>query len=187
MTVQTPTPDQQTQSANVVLSAAIMPSRSVLFYTLTATLPLVAISVALLFFHLSKQNLRLLALIGFITGIIGLGRLLYEMTLDIAGFPDYKLPIWSVFYLIVYLISSFAFLFFALHMDAPGRYFAGFHTTNPKSAYLDALYVSLCDYIGTSPDGLSITAHSTRFLTVTQGILSLFINVVIITKFVNTF
>ncbi len=184
MTVQI---EQQVAAATTALDAAVVPTRSVLFYTLTATLPLIAITVALLFLDLSKKNLRLLAIIGCIAGIGGLGRLLYEMTLDIAGFPDYKLPIWSVFYLIIYLISSFAFLFFALHMGAPDRYFAGFHTENPKHAYLDSLYVSLCDYIGSTPDGLSMTSQVTRFLTVIQGVLSMFVNVVIITKFVNTF
>jgi hypothetical protein len=177
----------QADIATAALNAAIMPNRSVLFYTLTATLPLIAISVALLFFRLSRRNLRLLALLGFITGVIGLGRLLYELTLDVSGFPEYKLPIWSVFYLITYLVSAFAFLFFALHIDAPDRYFAGFNTTNPKIAYLDALYVSLCDYIGSTPDGISMKTQASRFLTVTQGVLSMFINVVIITKFVNAF
>lgn len=182
-----PTQTTEVTTATTTLNAALMPNRSVLFYTLTATLPLVAISVALLFFRLSRSNLRLLALLGFITGIIGLGRLLYELTLDVAGFPDYKLPIWSVFYLITYLVSAFSFLFFALHIDAPDRYFTGFHTTNPKIAYLDALYVSLCDYIGTTPDGIAMKTQASRFLTVTQGVLSLFINAVIITKFVNAF
>lgn len=174
-------------AATTTLDAALTPNRSVLFYTLTATLPLIIISVALLFFRLSRRNLRLLALLGFITGVIGLGRLLYELTLDIAGFPDYKLPIWSVFYLIIYLVSAFAFLFFALHIDAPDHYFTGFHTTNPKIAYLDALYVSLCDYITASPDGIAMKTQTSRFLTVIQGVLSLFINAVIITKFVNAF
>jgi hypothetical protein len=176
-----------TATATAALAAAIVPTRSVLFYTLTATIPLIVITIVLLFFRLSRPTLRFLAILGCITGVIGLGRLLYELTLDVAGFPAYKLPIWSVFYLIIYLVSAFAFLFFALHIDAPDRYFAGFNTKNPKIAYLDALYLSLCDYIGTSPDGIRMNTQTSRYLTVTQGLLSMFINVVIITKFVNVF
>jgi hypothetical protein len=174
-------------AADVKLDAAVTAQRSLLFYTTTATLPIIMIAVVLLFTKLHGRTLMVLSLIGAITGFIGLGRLLYEMTLDIAGYPDYKLPIWSVFYLIVYLISAFGFLFFALHTAEPGRYFGGFDT-NPKAAYLDAVYISLSDYIGTAPDPVfSLKNQFVRFLAVGQGILSLFINVVIITKFVNSF
>lgn len=178
----------QQEQAQANLNKEITPTRSLLFYTLTATIPIVVITVVLLFMSgMSRKNLAFLAVLGAITGLIGLGRLLYEMTLDIAGFPDYKLPIWSVFFLIVYLVSGFAFLFFGYHMVAPGKYFGGF-PEEPKEGYLDALYLSLCNYLGVSPFGSFTVKHQgMRFTTVIQGIVSMFINVVIITKFVNSF
>jgi hypothetical protein len=183
-----PTDQTQTQTATLKLDAAVTPTRSLLFYTLTATIPIAVITAVLLFTNLSHPNLRILATIAAITSLVGLGRLLYEMTLDIAGYPDYKLPIWSVFYLIVYLISGFAFLFFAMHEGDPGRYFGGLSTTNPKLAFLDTTYISLSNYIDASPDpAITFKTRLPRFLAVIQGVISLFINVVIITKFVNTF
>jgi len=176
------------QQARAKLAAAMQPSRSLLFYTLTATLPIIMIKVVLLAWpQMNRTSLTTLAVIGALTGFVGLGRLLYEMTLDIAGYPEFKLPIWSVFFLIIYLISAFAFLFFGLHVAAPGRFFDGIGQT-PRTAFLDSLYVSLCDYIAVPPDpSIALTAQGTRYLAVIQGVISLFINVVIITKFVNTF
>jgi uncharacterized membrane protein len=73
-------------------------------------------------------------------------------------------------------------------MGAPGRYFSGFDTTNPKLAFLDSVYLSLVDYIGVPPDSsITMNTRLPRFLSVIQGALSMFINVVIITKFVNSF
>ena len=161
-------------------------TRSLLFYTLTATLPLVVISAILLFTRMKGAALVSLSLIGVICGIVGFGRLLYETTFDIAGYPDYKLPVWSVFYLIVYLISTYMFLIFALHIGRPDYFFEGFPPSE-KAALLDALYISACSYIGRSPDTFIMKTQTARFLTVSQGILSMFLNVVIITKFVNAF
>jgi hypothetical protein len=111
---------------------------------------------------------------------------MYETTLDIAGYPDYALPVWSVLYLIVYLVSGFTFVFFAMHVGNPGLFFSGF-SSNVKNAFLDALYLSLSDYIGMSPDAsFGVKTQSARFLTVGQGVLSMFLNVVIITKFVSS-
>jgi hypothetical protein len=171
---------------SVKLTAAMQTTRSLLFYTLTATLPLVIITAILLFTRLKGTALVALSLIGALCGIVGFGRLLYETTLDIAGYPDYKLPIWSVFYLIVYLISAYAFLTFALHVGNPGYFFEGFPASD-KAAFLDALYISSCSYIGRSPDTFLMKTQTARFLSVSQGILSMFLNVVIITKFVNAF
>jgi hypothetical protein len=178
----------QTQSATVKLDAAVTPTRSLLFYTVTATVPIVVITSVLLFMHLSRGTLQALATIAALTSLVGMSRLLYDMTLDVAGYPDYKLPIWSVFYLIIYLISGFAFLFFAMHLDAPGYYFGGLSVANPKLAFLDVNYISLSNYINATPDAsITFKTRSPRFMSVIQGALSLFINVVIITKFVNTF
>jgi hypothetical protein len=170
------------------LDDAVTPTRSLLFYTLTATLPILVIATVLLFTHVRGTMLTWLAVAGAITGFVGMGRILYDLTLDIAGYPNYKLPVWSVFYLIIYIVSAFSFVFFAMHRMYPGRYFRGFSMTSAKEAYLDAIYVSLCDYIGSAPDqSIAFTRQSTRFLTVMQAVLSMFVNVVIITKFVNTF
>ncbi len=174
--------------ASKKLDAAVTPTRSLLFYTLTATLPILVITGVLLFTQVRGRALTTLAVLGAITGFIGMGRILYELTLDIAGYPDYKLPVWSVFYLIIYIISAFSFVFFAMHRAYPGRYFKGFSATSAKEAYLESIYVSLCDYNGSAPDqSIAFTRQSTRFLTVIQAVVSMFINVVIITKFVNTF
>jgi uncharacterized membrane protein len=57
-----------------------------------------------------------------------------------------------------------------------------------KLSYLDALYSSLWYYIGSAPDAaITINTPVARLLTVSQGLMSMFINVVIITKFVGTF
>lgn len=179
---------QTTLTAQAKFDAAITPTRSLLFYTLTATLPILMITGALLFWpSMNRTGLVTLATIGAVTGLVGLGRLLYEMTLDIAGFPDYKLPIWSIFFLIVYLISGFAFFFFGVHLSAPGRAFGGFQS-GPQGAFLDSVYLSLCDYIAISPDpSITVKTQAMRYATVIQGAISLFINLVIITKFVNSF
>lgn len=173
--------------ATATLQAAITPSRSLMFYTLTASIPLIVIGLMLLLTKISDMWFMTLGAIGFVVSVVGLGRLMYEMTLDIAGYPEYKLPVWAVVYLIVYLISAFAFLFFALHSSAPGRYFTGLRS-GAKAAYLDALYMSMCNYIGVPPDAsISVRSPTTRFLSVGEGIMAMFINVVIITKFVATF
>jgi hypothetical protein len=172
---------------NTKLTTALQASRSLMFYTLTTTVPIILITAILLFTRIHGTTLVILSLLGAITGVIGFGRLLYETTLDIAGYPDYKLPIWSVFYLIVYLISTFTFLIFALHVSSPGVYFAGFPTSD-KAAFLDAIYLSMCAYIGQSADAAySMKTQSARFMSVIQGMLSMFLNVVIITKFVSAF
>lgn len=175
-------------AAQKKLDAAITPTRSLVFYTLTATLPILVITGVLLFWRsIGRTGLVTLATVGAIAGLVGLGRLLYDMTLDIAGFPDYKLPIWAVFFLIVYLISGFAFFFFGVHMAAPGGSFNGF-MADPRGAFLDATYLSLCNYIAISPDpSITIKTQGMRYATVIQGAVSLFINLVIITKFVNAF
>jgi len=169
------------------LTTALQASRSLTFYTLTTTVPIIFIAAILLFTRIHGTTLVVLSLLGAITGVIGFGRLLYETTLDIAGYPDYKLPIWSVFYLIIYLISTFTFIIFAMHVSSPGIFFTGFPKSD-KASFVDAVYLSMCAYIGQSADAtFSMKTQAARFLTVTQGMLSMFLNVVIITKFVSAF
>ena len=174
-------------TAEKTLTAAVTPTRSLMFYTLTSTLPLAVVVGWLLFGPPNKKMFLTLSVIGLVVSVVGLGRLLYELTYDIAGYPQFKLPIWAVFYLILYLVSGFAFIFFGIHVGLPGRYFTGLETA-PKAAFLDSLYLSLSNYIGMSPDSsISMRGHTPRFLSVAEGLLSMFVNVVIITKFVNSF
>jgi hypothetical protein len=182
MTVPTP------QSPKQTLDSAVTPTRSLLFYTVTATVPLIIVIAALLFLPLSLKALGFLSAVAAAVAIGAMGRLVHDMTLDIAGYPDFKLPIWAVGYLVVYLISAFAFGSFALHSLRPGRYFVGFHMTEPRAAFLDALYLSLCNYIGSSPDAsIGLANRLTRYMSVSEGLIAMFVNVVIITKFVNAF
>jgi len=173
-------------SADAKLSAALVPTRTLSFYTMTASLPILVIAAVLLFTPLKGRWLTGLSVVGALVGIVGLGRLLYDVTLDIAGFPDYQLPVWSVFYLIVYVVSAFCFIIFAIHTSSPGTYFDGLETSN-QSAFLDALYMSLIGYVGISDADFTAKTRGSRFLGVGQAIVSMFINVVIITKFVTTF
>jgi hypothetical protein len=176
-----PTPKQ-------TLQEAVIPNRSLLFYTVTATVPLIIVIIALLLLRLSMRALGFLSAIAAAIAVGALGRLIHDMTLDIAGYPDFKLPIWAVGYLVIYLITGFAFTYFAIHALWPGRNFVGFHTMDPRAAFLDSLYLSLCYYIGSSPDAsISLASRLTRYLSVTEGLMAMFVNVVIITKFVNAF
>jgi hypothetical protein len=174
--------------ADTTFATALLPSRSLLFYTLTATLPIIAIATALLFLRLHPTALMFLSVVGAAVSAGALGRILIDLTLDIAGYPDYRLPVWAVFYLIVYVAVFFTFVYFAMHLSAPGLYFGGISEGNPRVAFVDALYMSLANYINAAPDPTVIVrTQSGRYLAVLQGYISMFINVVIITKFVNSF
>jgi len=168
------------------LMKSFLPQRSLFFYTLTSVGPLVAFAILLLFSGLRPTNLVIPATMCALVSMVGFVTLLYETTFDIAGFPEYKLPVWAVFYLVIYLLSGFAFVIFALHSANPGTFISGM-ATDSKAAFLDALYLSMSNYIGVSPDvSFSAKTQGARFLAVTQGILSVFLNVVIITKFVSS-
>ena len=159
---------------------------NLLFYTLAATLPIVVMSAVLLFMSAGSRTLVALSILGFITGLVAFGSLLYETTLDLAGYSDFTLPVWSVVYLIIYLISAFTFLFFGIHIGSPGRFFGGFQG-EPNGAFLDALYMSLTGYVGIPPDSITLKTQGARFLTVGQSAVSMLLNLVIIIKFVSSF
>ena len=179
---------EEHHAATARLNAAITPTRSMLFYTLTATLPIFIMTSMILFTKIRGTTLITLALMGSITSLIALGRILYDLTLDIAGSPDYNLPIWAVFYMIIYVVAGFSYLYFAMHLAAPLKHFGGFNMTGARQSFLDAVYSSLWYYIGAAPDAaVTINTQTARLLTVSQSILSMFINIVIITKFVGTF
>jgi hypothetical protein len=175
------------KKADTKFQDAYTASRSMIFYNSTATVPLLVITGVLLFTKIRGTFLYMLSILGAITSLIGMFRLLSDLTKDIAGYPDFKLPIWAVFYLIVYIISFFAFLFFSMHIKFPHYYFSGISHDNERVAFVDMLYMSMCDYIGITPDGISAIRQSSRFLNVIHGLLSMFVNAVIITKFVNAF
>ena len=163
----------ETAAANAKFTRAINPSRDLSFFTITVFLPIVAITAALL------VGLRghILTGIGIVCGLVsvaGFARLLYEVSLDIAGFPDYRLPVWTVLYLILYIISAYACLFFSFEIK---HKFA----KDDTARFMNAVYTSLNGYVGRPQDG------SMRFLAISQTILSTFIHVVIITKFVTAF
>jgi hypothetical protein len=187
-TASTTKPDtsKNERTADAKISAAIIPTRSLWTYTLTATLP-IAVVAALLLFGAPRAWSAMAAVIAAGVSMVAFWRLLYEMTYDIAGFPEYKLPVWSVLYLIVYLISGFAFTIFALASSFVGDFVGGI-SSNPKTSFLDSLYLSLSNYIGVAPDAsFSWKSQGARFLSVTQGVLSMFLNIVVITKFVSAF
>lgn len=173
--------------ATAKLSQAVTPTRSLLFYTLTAALPVAVIVACLLFFCLPRPVLGGLSVLGAIVSAGACGKLLYDLTLDVAGFPDFKLPVWAVFYLVVYIVMFFTFVFFALHLTMPDVYLGGIGGS-PQLAFLDTLYLSLSNYLNAMPDPTVIVkGRTSRFLAMTQAMMSMFVNIVIITKFVNTF
>jgi hypothetical protein len=178
----------ETRAVSKRLENAVIPQRSLLFYTATATLPVILIVGVILLTNIRGTRLVILTILGAIASAVGLSRLLYELTLDVAGAPEYKLPIWSVFYLIVYVISFFTFVFFAMHLESPGYHFGGFSKEGARFAFVDALYTSMWYYIGSAPDSsITVGTQRARMLTVIEGLISMFINVVIITKFVSAF
>ena len=140
------------------------PKRDLSFFTLTAFIP-IAIMAALLLMRFTGKFLTGVSILCAMVAAVGFGRLLYETTLDVAGYPDYQLPVWAVLYLVLYLISGFTFVFLAL---GPG-------------SFSDALYMSLVSYVGNPTGG------PYRFNEITETLLSMFVNVVVITKFVSAF
>jgi hypothetical protein len=127
-----------------------------------------AIMSILLLLRASKQILIGASIVSIAVTLFGFVYLIFETTMDIAGFPDSRLPVWAVLYLILQIISMYTFIFFILR----------------NKGFSNALYSSLCGYIGKPEEK---EKESFRFITISQTILSSFINIVIITKFVNAF
>ena len=154
---------------------------------LSATLPLVIILGLLLLTSIGGKPLGYLSLAGGIVVLIALLKLLHDLVYDIAGYPDYKMPVWTVLYSILYIIEGFTFLFFGLHLVSPSAHYTGI-ATGMGAAFLDSLYLSLARTFAIPPEA-SFQAKSqvARFLPVIQGGLVMFLNIVIITKFVTAF
>jgi hypothetical protein len=167
---------------------AYIPTRSLQFYTLCGTIPLIIISACLLATNLSAYYISFLTAAGAGVSLFALSKLLYELSYDIIGDPNYKLPVWSVLYLIVYLVLLFTFVFFTLHTWAPKQFFRGFGSSNPRTTFIDALYISLSNYVNTGVNtSISDTGKSSLYLSLLESIIGMFINLVIITKFVSSF
>lgn len=178
---------KQEAQAQKKYEQAYTASRSFIFYNSTATIPLLIIAAILLFTNIRGTPLFVVTVLGAITSFVGFGRLISELVRDIVGDPDNRLPVWSVFYLIIYLLSFFTYVFFGIHLKSPGKYYEGISMASAKEAFIDSVYLSLCDYISVAPEGITSTKQITRFLNVFHGMLSMFVNVVIITKFVDSF
>jgi hypothetical protein len=154
------------------LNSAWVSTRSLLAYHLAATLPLIAVVCAVLFAPEQGQVLIGLCVVGAIVTGAAFGALLYELAYDIAGYPEFKLPVWAVMYLVLYVISGFMFVFTALRQGG-------------RAAFLDALYISLSNTIGVPPE-IALKTRTLQFLSVAQGFIAMFVNIVVITKFVNS-
>ena len=159
-------------TANANLHKMIVSNnKTTTLFTITTFLP-PAILALLLLLRVSKPVLIGASIVSIAITLFGFIYLIFETTMDIAGFPDSRLPVWAVLYLIIQIISMYTFIFFILRHK-------GFSS---KNSFTNALYSSLCGYIG-KPD----EKESYRFITISQTIFSSFINIVIITKFVNAF
>lgn len=175
-------------SSTPIHTNAMMPQRSLLFFTLTATCPIIVLVFVLLVTRSKLLTLQLLSVIGGGVSLIGFGKLLYDLTLDLAGFPEYHLPVWAVLYLVMYLVFGFTFVFFGLHIRNPGVMFGGFICCDKRVAFIDALYISMCVFAGIAPSGNIIYRTQTaRFLTLIEAIIGMFVSGVILTKFVSSY
>ena len=180
--------DESPESVRARLRQAVLTDRDLSFYSWIAVIPVALTVVILLCYpHLSGTALVSIAILGSIVCFYGTGQLLYELTLDIAGYPSFKLPVWAVLYLIVYVVFGFAYLYFGLFYTSPGRYIKGFSMDEGES-FVDSLYLSLCGFLTMTPDkSITLPSQLSRFIRVGQGFVGLFVNAVIITKFVSAF
>jgi len=155
-------------------SSAVNPTRNLTFFTITAFVPMLLLTGALLLGITSRPALAVICLICFLVAGVGLGRLLYEILLDISGYPDYKLPVWSVLYLFSYIVNGFTAIYYYLDLKDGKKSFDKYYT---------ALYHGIEGYLGQPYTG----DQSHRYIAISQNILSAFVHAVIITKFVSAF
>lgn len=179
---------KEEKQAQKNFNSAYIPTRSLTFFTVTAIMPIVFILVLVLFVPIRNSFLATCSLLAATVSLTGFCRLIYELVYDIVGFPEYKLPIWSAFYLLLYIMSIFTFCIFSLHLYRPGINYSGISTKNTGSALTESLYISLTNITTLSPDA-SIRYHTpiARFINVTESISVIFIELVIITKIVQSF
>jgi hypothetical protein len=175
------------EKAQATLQAAFVETRDLSYFMLSAILPLVVILGAVLLTSVGGRTLGYIVITGGIIVLVALLKLLHDLVYDIAGFPDYKMPVWTVLYSILYIIEGFTFLVLGLHLVAPSVHFKGI-ASGTTEALLDCLYLSLARTFGIPPEAsFQATSQMARFLPVIQGGIMMFLNIVIITKFVTAF
>jgi hypothetical protein len=175
--------------ANATFQDAFLESRDLSFFLMSAVVPVIIIVGLILFTGCRGRWLGGLSLLCGVIVLLALIRLLHDLVYDIAGYPDYKLPVWAVLYSILYIVEGFTFLFFGLHLVAPQQHYSGIAADKlVTTGFIDCLYLSLARTFAIPPEA-SFQAKSqlARFLPVVQGGLMMFLNIVIITKFVTSF
>jgi len=173
--------------AHATLQAAFVETRDLSYFMISAVAPIVIILGLVLLTSVGGKPLGYLSLAGGIIVLLALLKLLHDLVYDITGYPDYKMPVWTILYSILYIIEGFTFLVFGLTLVAPSVHYKGI-SPGISDAFLDCLYLSLARTFSVPPEasfqGLSQVA---RFLPVIQGGTMMFLNIVIITKFVTAF
>jgi hypothetical protein len=171
--------------ASATFDAAFIETRDLSYFMLSAFVPLAIILGLILLTSVRGRILGVLALAAGLVVVIALLKLLHDLVYDIAGYPDYKMPVWTVLYSILYIIEGFTFLFFGLHLITPKAHFMGIGN---ESGFVDCLYLSLARTFAVSPEA-SFRAKSqvALFLPVLQSGIMMILNIVIITKFVTAF
>jgi hypothetical protein len=175
--------------ANATFQDAFLESRDLSFFLISAVVPVIIVVGLILFTGCRGRWLGGLSLLCGVIVLLALIRLLHDLVYDIAGYPDYKLPVWAVLYSILYIVEGFTFLFFGLHLVAPQQHYIGIAADKlVTTGFIDCLYLSLARTFAIPPEA-SFQAKSqlARFLPVVQGGLMMFLNIVIITKFVTSF
>lgn len=177
---------QANQEAQATFNDAFFQSRDLSFYLLSAVIPAVVVLGLILFASLHRTLLGVISLIAGIVVTVALVTLIHDLVYDIAGYPDYKMPVWTILYSILYLIEGFTFLFFGLHSIQPGVNYVGIE--EGQKGFVDCLYLSLARTFGVVPEGgIEPKTQVARFLPLLQSGMMMFLNVVIITKFVSAF
>jgi hypothetical protein len=175
------------EKATATFDAAFVETRDLSYFMISAIAPIVVILGLILLTSVGGRTLGYIVIAGGIVVLVALLKLIHDLVYDIAGFPDYKMPVWTVLYSILYIIEGFTFLFFGLHLVAPSVHFKGI-ATGSSTAFLDCLYLSLARTFGVPPEAsFQATSQLARFLPVLQSGLMMFLNIVIITKFVTAF
>ena len=177
---------QANQTAQATFNDAFLQSRDLNFYLLSAVIPAVVVLGLVLFTSVHRTLLGAASLIAGIVVTAALFILLHDLIYDIAGYPDYKMPVWTILYSILYVIEGFTFLFFGLHSIQPGVNYTGIK--DGQEGLVDCLYLSLARTFNVVPEGdIRPKTQVARFLPLLQSGMMMFLNVVIITKFVSAF
>ena len=177
---------QANQTAQATFNDAFLQTRDLNFYLLSAVIPAVVVLGLVLFTSVHRTLLGTGSLIAGVVVTAALFILLHDLIYDIAGYPDYKMPVWTILYSILYVIEGFTFLFFGLHSIQPGVNYVGIE--DGQKGLVDCLYLSLARTFNVVPEGgIEPKTQLARFLPLLQSGMMMFLNVVIITKFVSAF